>query len=142
MSFIEFLGFIISILAMVFLFVRKTMENRRRRLHPEEFEKEHEEEERAVEELLASLNIHLEPQPQHKSPPPPPAKLSPIKMQKIKETTQAVTPSNKFTFQLHEYHSIQKRSSSRGYRLVHQVGSPQDIIVFHEILGPPKGLKS
>jgi len=146
MSFIEFLGFIISIAAMVFLFIRKTMENRRRRLHPEEFLHEHEEEERAVEELLSSLNIHLEQPPPRKSvpkplPPPQQTKPAPVRIQNLKGSTQAITPSNKFDFQLNEYYSIQKRNSSRGYRLIHQVGSPQDIIVFHEILGPPKGLK-
>lgn len=137
MSFIEFIGFIFAMVAMIFLFIRKVMENRRRRLHPEEFAHEQEEQDRAVKELLESLNIHIE---EPKKPKQPPAKVKKLKEQPM-QIAALPLPVKSFYSAEPKYHSIQKEVPSRASRLIRQVASPQEFIIYHEILGPPKGLK-
>lgn len=135
MSFIEFLGFIIAMISMIFLFVRKVREDRRRRLHPEEFAHEHEEEDRAVKELLDSLNVRLEE--------PKKSKLAQTKLKRANPPEKQIsTPPLKPVQQLNlSYHAIPKDTISRAQRLIRQGGTPKNFIIYHEILGPPKGLQ-
>ena len=76
MSFIEFIGFVISMVALIFLFSKKIFDQRRARLNPEESEREEEEQKRNLKEFLRSLEIDMEDQEQFKPPPPPP-KITP-----------------------------------------------------------------
>ena len=72
MTFIEFIGFLIAIIAFFFLMAKQAREQKRRREHPEEYEEELEEQEAAIKKLLQSFDIEIEEEPAKKSPPPPP----------------------------------------------------------------------
>ncbi len=71
MSFIEFIGFIIALVALAVLSARKAQEERRRRMHPEEFQHEKEEEERAYRELLRNLDLPIPKELEADTPPTP-----------------------------------------------------------------------
>lgn len=77
MNFIEFLGFIISLAALTFLFFKRFFEQRRRRLHPEQFEKEEEMQQEHLREFLHSLDIDMQDSGQF-NPPPPPHVIPPL----------------------------------------------------------------
>lgn len=86
MNFIEFLGFIISVGAMVFLFVRQTYENYRRHKYPEQYAEEVKRKDDSLRQLFKEMNIEIEDEeleedeleellprpPQQRVPPPPP----------------------------------------------------------------------
>lgn len=81
MSLIEFIGFIISMAAMIFLLGRRVWEERYRREHPEEFKEEKHKQEETLKHFLKSLDIDMEdeeedahPKPRMEKPavPPPP----------------------------------------------------------------------
>lgn len=59
MSFIEFLGFVISIAAMGFLMVRRFLEERRRRQNPEKYAEDEEHQDEALKEFLRSINVDV-----------------------------------------------------------------------------------
>ena len=136
MNFIEFLGFIIALFAMTFLFAKRVSEERRRRLHPEEFQYEQDEQERAVQELLESLNIQVET-PAKKTPPKP---IPAPKIHKIK-AAQTQASENLIIKELLSYHPHLKREASLAQKLVQQVPSAKDMVIYHEILSEPKGYK-
>ncbi|MFQ5728901.1 MAG: hypothetical protein ACE5GN_00885 [Waddliaceae bacterium] len=71
MTFVEFIGFIIAIVAFFFLMAKQAREQRRRRENPEQYEEELEEQEVAIKKLLQSFNIEVEEEPATKPPPPP-----------------------------------------------------------------------
>lgn len=78
MTLIEFIGFIISIVTVAFLFFKKKWDERRRRLYPDEVAKEDEEQEKALQNFLQSLKMDMEEAEEHeampdqRSPPQPP----------------------------------------------------------------------
>lgn len=58
MSFIEFVGFIISFAAMIFLVLRRFFEERQRRLNPEEFARQEKMREENLRRLMKSRGIY------------------------------------------------------------------------------------
>ena len=76
MTFIEFIGFIITMIALFFLMMKRAWEERYRREHPEEFEEEEAERKQALREFLQELDIDIEDlreeEPEPEPPPPPP----------------------------------------------------------------------
>jgi len=78
MSLIEFIGFIISLVAMIFLMSRKVWEERQRRKNPEEFEDQDQQGE-ILQDFLKSLEMDMkEAQPPGPPPPPPPPLPEPV----------------------------------------------------------------
>jgi hypothetical protein len=147
MTFIEFIGFIITISAMVFLFARQTWENYRRRKYPEAYAEEVRKKDDALKELLKSMNIEVEEEEEIEddyeepvrrplpTPPPPPKPL------------QKKAPEPLF----HEYHSekmdlsdkgayalVKISRPSRGKTLINHFPSKRELFVIREILGPPR----
>ncbi len=82
MNFVEFIGFVIVILAMFFILIRRAMEERRRRKYPELFEKEEQEREKALKEFLRGLNVDVEEVEELKPEPPPLPKA--VKLEELK----------------------------------------------------------
>jgi hypothetical protein len=86
MTFIEFLGFIISMAAMIFLFVKRGLDERKRRQNPEAYEEELEKQDGKLRDFLKSLEMDMEqidqiappPMPKKKVLPPPPPKIKPV----------------------------------------------------------------
>lgn len=58
MNFIEFLGFIISLAAMIFLTSKRFIEDRKRRLNPEEYARREEEQEENLRKFLKSMQMN------------------------------------------------------------------------------------
>lgn len=72
MTFIEFIGFIIAMLAFFVIITKQAREERRRRQQAEEYEGESERQDEDLRELLESLDIHPGKEPPKQVPPPPP----------------------------------------------------------------------
>ena len=62
MSFIEFIGFIISFAAMIFLVIRRFFEERQRRLNPEEYAKRERLREQNLRKFLKSRDLYSPPE--------------------------------------------------------------------------------
>ncbi|MDP1836335.1 MAG: hypothetical protein Q8K75_10480 [Chlamydiales bacterium] len=59
MSFIEFIGFVISMAALIWLSVKRGIEERRRQSNPEAYASEREQEQQRYHELLKSLDLPI-----------------------------------------------------------------------------------
>lgn len=60
MSLVEFIGFLISFLALIFLFLKKKWEERKRDQNPEAYQKERGEREEALKKFLKSMGRDME----------------------------------------------------------------------------------
>lgn len=60
MTFIEFIGLIISLIALALLSARQAREERRRRQNPEQYEREQEGRRRSLQETLREMHIEIE----------------------------------------------------------------------------------
>lgn len=153
MTFIEFIGFIISISAMVFLFARQTWENYRRRKYPEQYAEEVRKKDDALKELLKSMNIEVEEEEEIEDeddyvepvrrPPPPPPKPIQLKQapQPKKETERLFQEYSSGKMDLSDkgaYALGKVNQPSRGKALITQFPSTRDLFVIREILGPPR----
>lgn len=85
MNFIEFIGFVVSMLAFIWLMGKRAKEERkRRREHPEEFEEEIQAQKQEIKEMFKALNVDVyedeefeeeeEEEEAYTPPPPPPPK--------------------------------------------------------------------
>jgi hypothetical protein len=143
----EFVGFLITIVALLFLFLKSSWEEKKRRQNPDKYVEEEKKRKRHLRKLLKEINIETDvddkedrfviPSPvvsSHNMTPPhipgPKIPSSPKSM----ITTQNFVSSN--------YHVIQKDVPSRGAILFRHLKSPQEMVILREILGPPKGLVS
>lgn len=188
MTLLEFIGFIVSMLALAVLMIKKVLDERHRRANPELYEREEQEQ---AERLRAFLNaVHddmqsdtLSPQPkervretpyeisrqqpyQQKSPkrtvkdefafssPIADRKLtSNVEKRKLKSTfddtyhgpgsdrvvsRDLAPPSAKDAYQLKPARSF---GPNRALKTISHLKSRRDLIVIHEILDKPKGLK-
>lgn len=68
MNLIEFIGFVISLIAMGFIIIKRFMEQRHRLQHPEQFEESDEEKQKALKEYFHSLGVEIDDN-EHFSPP-------------------------------------------------------------------------
>lgn len=96
MSLIEFIGFIISLVALIVLYVKRVREDRYRRAHPEEFEGEDKEQGDQLRDFLRSIDMDMEDDKRRPVPPPPkPQQASKQKAvpKKKKEPVQSYTPA-------------------------------------------------
>lgn len=120
MSFVEFLGFIITFAAMTAIMVKKSREERDRRKHPEKYENEEQEREQDLKKLLKTLNIDLEdeeefspPRRRQVKPLPPPPQNSARKQPKPKSKPQRIVGDEyAYRDKFDNYHlttSIEKR---------------------------------
>ena len=77
MNFVEFIGFIISIVAIIFITIKRYRDEKYRRQHPELFQETEEEKQQALKDFLSSIDIDLNDeqfsaQQRPVVPPPPP----------------------------------------------------------------------
>ncbi|MBS4168874.1 hypothetical protein [Parachlamydia sp. AcF125] len=127
----EVLGVIIWMFAAVFLFVKKVLDERRRRSHPDDFQLERGQEARAFQELRGALDVQVKG-PAKKNPPKPISTGHTAKKSLLDKTLPVA--SKEF-----HYPRYAKNSASRAKKLVRQASSAKDMILYHEILGKPKG---
>lgn len=192
----EFIGFVVSMIALALLSYRRSREERRRREHPELYEHEERENEDALKKLLESLDVpeeEIPPELTHDKPlarPSTPAPR-PIPVQRPVEHSMYQTPKpirtvkSDFRFQstldkkrqanpveerrfasriegrekvrfgkavvstdmgtplaaVDSYKIIRREKRSRLEMMLQRLSSPRDMIVFHEVLMPPKALR-
>jgi hypothetical protein len=193
MTFIEFLGFVISLFAMLFLFARQIFENRRRRNLPEEEEREQYEEKENLKDFLKALNIDIPDE--EKIPPFHPREENPIRQQKSAEFSNKSQPKlhgvptqrivkDEFGFEStldayrpktaiesrnlktnieqryakpflgtkvvspdllklsnHDPYAIAKERNPRVLYLFKNLKSRKDMIIYQEVMNPPKSLR-
>jgi len=182
-NFIEFIGFIITIVAMFVILIRRSMEERRRRQNPELYEQEEEDREKALRDFLRTMNLEVEefPGEEEKPLPPPPPKTKPLPP-KPSRTRRLVRDAYELESPLDEYERTQGVESrrletevgqtefgeigqdivtgdlfmqpslgayeireggegSRVTKMLGQLSSPIDMIVYHEIIGKPRALQ-
>ncbi len=121
MDVIQFIGFVITMLALIFLTIKRTREERRRKTHPEEFKGEKEKEEQEYRDLLRSLDLPIPPEldietkksPPNSLPRPPPASSS--AGWRAPEPKRMVQPSFKYQANLDARHQ-KTRIEQRNYQ--------------------------
>lgn len=162
MTFIEFIGFIITMAAMVFIFVRQAWENYRRRHYPQEYAEEVRRKDDALKKLLKSMDIEIEEEedeeeeepprrrPQKKMPPPVSPQLFTKKptvtaqQQRIntelqfKEYSSTKVDLSQELFQKDAYALNKVDAPPRSRGILSSLRSPKDMLVIKEILGPPR----
>lgn len=141
MSLIEFIGFIIVMAAMIVLYAKRSWEERKRRMHPEQYADENEEQEQILRQFLLSLEGKEESVLKAEPPAPPPLPEPEhdefehqIKQEKLKmkgsQRKIFHAPGEKTAYQ-------EKKKGTSRYELK---GKLKEGIILKEILGKPKGL--
>lgn len=127
----EWIGFLISALAIAYLFLRQVSDLFFRVKHPEEYKKREMEEAKRLDDLWRTLEADDEEEnlPQLPKPvkPPPPRTLP-----KPSLAPKKVVHAEKVRYG-HRTYSPQRVAS-----LLTHLRSPKDIIVLKEVLGPPR----
>lgn len=171
MSLVEFIGFVISMAALIFLFFKRVSEERYRRQHPEEIAEEEHEKELALKEFMKTMHIDIgeeekivpPPKPVATHPSRPPAipivkKNIPPKQAKRKEEKEAFKPTydrehDDFEKRLlsKSFHKKSESSSayevkrliynSRGNDLIEALPSKRDMLIYREIFDKPLALR-
>lgn len=145
MSLIEFIGFVISLAALIFLFFRKVSEERYRREHPKEFEEQEKQKEQAMKEWLKKMNIEVdedEEEEEEEEEEIPIPKPQPKKM--INKQPPPPLPSKAFKRYANDsvYEVSRLESSSRGNTLIKGLKSRRDMIIYKELLSKPLAIRN
>lgn len=141
MTFIEFIGFIVTILALFFLLIRKSWEERKRRENPEIYEEEEKDREKALREFLRSLNVEVEETETELEEPPPPEPIAPPSPQ-VQETGIEDSPYDLLGPSASSWRVVGKGEKTRADKILEKLDQRRDILVFREILGKPKALQT
>lgn len=150
MNLIEFIGFLISLLAVIVLMTKRRQIERYKKEHPEEFEKEELQKEEALKAFLKTLNIEMEEE--KKATPAPPAVNHPKRTEKPKKTKSQPTPAmqlplqkgswkNNLKPQTIEYQVIKLGRNPRVRNILKNAPSLKEMVLYREILGPPKSFQ-
>lgn len=165
MNFIEFVGFIAMLLFMLSSFGK----SKRRKQNPEEYEAEEGEKTRQLREFLQGVNGEFlnKPTPLH-LPLPPKPKVP--KATNKSSFTPKVQPNEKIAKGKNDLHkgayapvmkeflhpveqdayapstkdayAFEKKKKSRAFGLLQRLRSPKEMVLWHEIIGPPKALRN
>lgn len=158
MTFIEFIGFIITLIAFFLLVMKQARDERKRRQNPEAYEYEEQQQQEAIKDLLRSLNIEVpEERPAPKPPPPPPqveieeALPMPIKESKIPQSMRLAAfdygdafrdPfAKRKAFEHGDAYVKRKQQQSRVKQLLRETDTLKDAVILKEVLGKPKGFE-
>lgn len=163
MSLIEFIGFVISMAALIFLFFKRVSEDRYRRKNPEKFAEEKLEQEKALKELMKSMHIGTE----EEGPPPPPPRamalqsplkkvvvstVHPKKLEKYSEKAAKEKENYEKRMLSKTYHKKTENApvyevhrltyNSRGNDLIQALPSRRDMLIYKELFGKPLALRN
>jgi hypothetical protein len=148
MNLVEFIGFVVSLVALFFLFFKQVYEDLYRKRHPEKAAAREREKHARMRALLKTINPEAEedeledelprtfpratppPLPQRKPSPPP----KPMEKRK-KSYVEAHSHEDAYMVQ-------SKVSISRAYKIVQGLQSPRNMVLFQEILSPPLALRN
>lgn len=168
MNLIEFIGFVISLAALIFLGAKRAKEEHYRKKHPEKFKEDEQTKETNLKQLLKSMNIDLMDDEQVLPPKPAPrfvyapvpkltekpksAIRKPIKREQRKtgdkawmehyrgESKSAYHMQNRSSSKPYEVIQTKVRPS-RGAVLLKSLPSKKEMVILYEILDKPKGLR-
>ena len=193
MNFVEFIGFIVSLLAMFFLFGKKVRDERLRKQNPEKYAAEEKRKEMALKKMMHSLQLSQEeevdeepdeeeleeesrapirrPQSFQRPVAAPPAPVvarqerprfqSALEQDRYQSSIAKRAPltsisreDQRFEKSLSKYsfsggmdsapaYEVKRFSSeSRGEKLIKQLPSRRDMLVYKEIFGPPMAMRN
>ena len=170
MSLPELFGFIITVLAFMFIFYKKRRDENFRRSHPEEYARKQQQQEENLKLFLESLDIETE-----KEAPPPLPKIIKQKPQLIKKkehkqvfvgqgenvNTRWDSYADKTDLEAKEFNAAvdkrygddrlklssapkyevhHKRSSSKVKKLIYGLPSLKEMVILQTVMEPPKGM--
>ncbi|MBA3958660.1 MAG: hypothetical protein H0X51_09765 [Parachlamydiaceae bacterium] len=142
MDFVQILGFIISLVAIFFLFFRDLWQASHEKKRPHEYAQEQKKKEKHLKQLLHEMEIDLKEELKHQ--PLPGSKSARVSLfQKDVVQTPVVQlfnatppPPQKKARLKEDAYTIKWRHTapSRGKRLISQLRSPRDFIILSELL--------
>lgn len=135
MSFMEFLGFLITVGGVIFILIQHAWENYQKRKNPEmEGNKE------VLRDFLKSLDVDLDSEPEPLPKPMPPVHKE-IPKKKIIPPKSPIKEELRQTLKEKDAYALAHREKmARGRKLIGSLKTPQEMVLLHTILGPPKGL--
>lgn len=162
MTFIELIGFIITMFAFFLLVAKQARDERKRRENPEAYQEDEEQQQEAIKDLLRSLNIEVpEEKPAPPSPPTPPPQMEvrieeevpapPVQESKIPKSMRLAKfdygnvfrdpHSKRKVFDHGDAYLKRMQQQSRVKNLLRETDSIKDAVILKEVLGTPKGLE-
>jgi hypothetical protein len=162
MNFVEFAGFI----AMLLLVLNSMRENKKRRENPEDFEEEEHEQAERLKAFLRGVNDDMQEMPT--APPkvqakpairlqPKPAPVqhqiinAPLKSLRKDHSEHIHTPymdayatdeKDPYAHSNKDAYAFVKRKKIRAESLMRRLKTSKDMVLWHEIIGPPTALKN
>lgn len=130
MSAVELIGFIITMLALVFLFTRQAVEERKRRRNPEGYAKRQEEKAKMIERLLMGGEEEEEEVPMIQK-----VLNEPHELEEWEEVKAVAPPPI-----VQKEEEPLKPTQTAVQEMWESLEDKRSIAVFHAIFGPPKGL--
>lgn len=143
MDITQWIGFFISVMALLFLLTRNIKEVRQQRTHPEEYKKKQREQEHQLKKMLKDFDIDVEDEEEEqiilKEQHVPKLPKMPVI---IAPKTQAIKIENVQTSRRKtQVAKIIYSGPSKGQQILSRLHSPKEIIVLQELIGPPKSVK-
>lgn len=144
MSFVEFIGFIITLAAMAVIVAKKSWEERDRKNHPEKYKAKERSRQADLKKLLKSMEIDLEEEEEEEEvvkplsiPPKPKSGVyrglsTSIEKREFKSAIQEQTDA----------YTIKKLDEKvcRGKKVIRDLHSKKDMMILYEIVSKPKAL--
>lgn len=141
MNFIEFVAFVITLAAMIFLGIKRFFEGVQQQGNPEEFARKEKAQEENLRKLLRAQGIDLGVREDKKiqkkivrSQPQPQLPSQSSYVTKTPSFTYDVRPSE-------SYEVIHKVKASSGRQLIESLRTPRDMLVIKEILDKPLSIR-
>lgn len=156
MSFVEFLGFVISVAAMIFLVIKRTYEERQRRKNPVEYARKEKEREENLRKFLKERGIdtgddlNQEQRPQRikkivQQPPKAPQQKPPVIPQRKNLTPTSYGDYGRAAQHdlrtAEAYEVIRVESKSRGNLVLTGLTSQQNMLIIKEIFDKPLSMR-
>lgn len=139
MSLIDLIGFVISLLALIFLFFRNTYTSRMSNEEREELERAESElpEEHPLQNFLKALEGEIieEEEKRVVRAPPPPVVMSNLQTRKLKSSLADYHLTSKLSKYRHEESHINRSSLFQG------IDDPKKLVIYYEIMRKPKALE-
>ena len=165
MSVVEFIGFVVSIIAMFFLIIKRVYDEIYRRRNPEKYEEEEELKDQRLKEFMRTMHIEDDeeermPLPRNALKPltlPPPTPKQIVKSKKAfknpmesykRETAvekRKLESSNESRYGAaidDAYQFVRRSVPSRAEGIINTLPSRRDMLVIHEIFGKPLAMRN
>lgn len=159
MTLIEFIGFVISLAAMIFLIVKHFWEQGQRRRYPEKYAEEQRKKEKLLSEFMKSLNlsenddkdeneeeemmieeVKYQPPPRKQIPSMPP--LPPKRKSSMSDSYREEIVSSTFLKgEAAAYDLKKQRRPSQASTILKSLPTPKNMVIIKEIFGPPKSMQ-